>query len=186
MVNRNMLPVNFWSPRRKNNFPKVSFSQGRLRGGSTWQGVMRGGRCEKGTKGREGLFQFFGEINRIISSLSWFVSCLMIRYLFKVVKDTWLFFFSGLRTQVVPSFVTCCTSCVLTFASALYRCVPARWEPEARGSVWIDSNPCPQEQPASYTNLLLTNICTIVSLCIFQNIFIPQHNPKVLAINHLP
>ena len=72
----NMGPVNFWSPRRKNNFQKVSFSQGRLRGGSTWQGVMRGRRCEKGTIGREGLFQFFGEINRIISSLSCFVNCI--------------------------------------------------------------------------------------------------------------
>ena len=161
-----MGPVNFWSPRRKNNFRKVSFSQGRVRGESTWQGVMRGGRCEKGTKEREGLFQLFWEMSRIISTLSWFVSCLMIRYLFKVGKDTW--FFSGLSTQVVPSFVTCCVSCVLTLASALYRCVPARWEPEARGSVWTDSNPCPREQPASYTNLLLTNMHTIVSLCIFQ------------------
>ena len=85
-------------------------------------GCYERGRCEKGTQGREGLFQFFGEINRIISTLSWFVSCLMIRYLFKVGKDTSVVFF----TQVVPSFVTCCTSCVLTFASALYRCVPAR------------------------------------------------------------
>ena len=67
-------------------------------------GCYERGRCEKGTKEREGLFQFFGEINEIISTLSWFVSCLMIRYLFKVGKDTW--FFSGLSTQVVPSFVT--------------------------------------------------------------------------------
>ena len=58
-------------------------------------GCYERGRCEKGTKGREGLFQFFGEINRIISTLSWFVSCLMIRYLFKVGKDTSVVFYTS-------------------------------------------------------------------------------------------
>ena len=168
MVNRNMLPeygaCQLLIAKKKKQFSESIFLPGKSKRWVHVAGCYERGRCEKGTKEREGLF--FGEINRIISSCSWFVSCLMIRYLFKVGKDTW--FFSGLSTQVVPSFVTCCVSCVLTLASALYRCVPARWEPEARGSVWIDSNPCPREQPASYTNLLLTNICTIVSLCIFQ------------------
>ena len=53
----------------------------------------------KGTKEREGLFQFFGEINEIISTLSWFVSCLMIRYLFKVGKDTSVVFFWSMYTS---------------------------------------------------------------------------------------
>ena len=170
MVNRNMLPeygaCQLLIAKKKKQFSESIFLPGKSKRWVHVAGCYERGRCEKGTIGREGLFQFFGEINRIISSLSWFVSCLMIRYLFKVGKDTW--FFSGLSTQVVPSFVTCCVSCVLTLASALYRCVPARWEPEARGSVWIDSNPCPREQPASYTSCSPIYAQNCLSLCIFQ------------------
>ena len=64
-------------------------------------GCYERGQCEKGTIGREGLFQFFGEINRIISTLSWFVSCLMIQYIFKDGKDTSVFFFLHKLYQVL-------------------------------------------------------------------------------------
>ena len=97
MVNRNMLPeygaCQLLIAKKKKQFSESIFLPGKSKRWAHVAGCYERGRCEKGTKEREGLFQFFGEINEIISTLSWFVSCLMIRYLFKVGKDTLLVFF---------------------------------------------------------------------------------------------
>ena len=148
-------------------------------------GCYERGRCEKGTKEREGLFQFFGEINEIISTLSWFVSCLMIRYLFKVGKDTLLGFFW-------PKYTSCTKFCDMLHILFSYICIrpvsvcTSEMRARGEGKCLDRQQPLPS-RATCFLYLLLTNICTKLSLsAFFKNIFIPQHYPKALEINHLP
>ena len=189
MVNRNMLPeygaCQLLIAKKKKQFSESIFLPGKSKRWVHVAGCYERGRCEKGTKEREGLFQFFGEINEIISTLSWFVSCLMIRYLFKVGKDTSVVFFWSMYTSCTKF----CDMLHILFSYIGIRPVSVcTSEMRARGEgKCLDRQQPLPSRATCFLYLLLTNICTKLSLsAFFKNIFIPQHYPKALAINHLP